>query len=45
LAWLFGIAGIGSAVFGELADRTSIEYVLLGMLFSPSDWAADRLSS
>jgi MFS transporter, FSR family, fosmidomycin resistance protein len=31
----FGIAGIGSAVFGELADRTSIEYVYWVCSFLP----------
>ena len=30
----FGIAGIGSAVFGQLADRTSIEYVYWVCSFS-----------
>ena len=31
----FGIAGIGSAVFGQLADRTSIEYVYWICSFLP----------
>jgi FSR family fosmidomycin resistance protein-like MFS transporter len=31
----FGIAGIGSAVFGQLADRTSIEYVYWVCSFLP----------
>jgi MFS transporter, FSR family, fosmidomycin resistance protein len=31
----FGIAGIGSAVFGLLADRTSIEYVYWICSFLP----------
>ncbi len=31
----FGIAGIGSAVLGELADRTSIEYVFQVCAFLP----------
>lgn len=31
----FGIAGIGSAVFGQLADRTSIEYVYRVCSFLP----------
>jgi MFS transporter, FSR family, fosmidomycin resistance protein len=31
----FGIAGIGSAVFGQLADRTSIEYVYSVCSFLP----------
>jgi MFS transporter, FSR family, fosmidomycin resistance protein len=50
----FGIAGIGSAVFGEVADRTSIEYVywlcsflpLIGLLtgFLPNLERRQRLS-
>jgi MFS transporter, FSR family, fosmidomycin resistance protein len=31
----FGMAGIGSAVFGQLADRTSIEYVYWVCSFLP----------
>ena len=31
----FGIAGIGSAVFGQLADRTSVEYVYWVCSFLP----------
>jgi FSR family fosmidomycin resistance protein-like MFS transporter len=31
----FGMAGIGSAVLGELADRTSIEYVFQLCSFLP----------
>jgi FSR family fosmidomycin resistance protein-like MFS transporter len=31
----FGMAGIGSAVLGELADRTSIEYVFRLCSFLP----------
>jgi MFS transporter, FSR family, fosmidomycin resistance protein len=31
----FGIAGIGSAIFGQLADRTSIEYVYWVCSFLP----------
>jgi MFS transporter, FSR family, fosmidomycin resistance protein len=31
----FGIAGIGSAVFGQLADRTSIEHVYWVCSFLP----------
>jgi FSR family fosmidomycin resistance protein-like MFS transporter len=31
----FGIAGIASAVFGQLADRTSIEYVYWICSFLP----------
>jgi FSR family fosmidomycin resistance protein-like MFS transporter len=31
----FGMAGIGSAILGELADRTSIEYVFRLCSFLP----------
>jgi FSR family fosmidomycin resistance protein-like MFS transporter len=31
----FGVAGIGSAVFGQLADRTSIGYVYWVCSFLP----------
>ncbi len=41
----FGMAGIGSAVLGELADRTSIDLCLPPLLIPPADWVADSVSA
>lgn len=32
---MFGLGGVGSAFFGWLADRTSVEYIFLVSSFSP----------